>query len=168
MASSILVYSALVIDSNGTRDGCGTSPAEPAATITGSAPVSTPTPRRTVKLTANTQTVVYDRASEGVFDVFRVLPAAEVVLWYQVGSPADDSGTKGNLSWHPLVLRAGVPFMLTGDNAICNASVSAESGDSGDLPSGAIDAGLLAGRIQKIVLQNRGTSDTTAVLAKLN
>lgn len=168
MGSNIIRYDAFVLENAGMRQGSLSTPAVP-FTFAGSGSPSTCDVERTKAVPAGQKIRIYDRATDKNFDIFRIVPAGDVDVWVQMGSPSDDSTTKGNLTWFRLeLLAANGPFSFTSDHGGTNATPANGASDTADSPTGYTDAGELDARIQAIEIANRGAADTTVRFSKLN
>jgi hypothetical protein len=169
MASTITIFDAFVFDKSGLRTGGGTNNVTAHATITGSGDPTTEIVSRTVAVPAGERVRIYDRTTDGGFDIFRLQGTVDVTLYWQVGSPADDSTAKTNLTWANLqLLVANGAFRFQSDYAETNSSAASAAGDTADAPTNADDGGTVDGRIQAIEVINRGTTDGTVTVTKLN
>lgn len=114
----------------------------------------------TAKIAPSEGVVIYDYSRDGPFELFDILPTAEVDLWEQIGTPASGSDAKAALVWQMRgVLKAGRPETMLTDLRRTNSTLASHATDSGDLPVGATDAGEVDGRVHKLYLFNRGTAD---------
>ena len=144
--SRIDVFMAIQTLLNGAVDQWG-SIREPLVSITGTGSPSQSNGQPTVAVVAEEFKELYNFDRDGGFDFAALVPDVDCECWWQVGTPADGSSSKGTLLWNHATVPAGRPFVLPSPLSRTNTVAASHNSDNSDEPLALTDVGETAARI---------------------